>query len=190
MSPHKKVVDRYVPCATGPERTTEGPAGPAESTPILEIMTRQVVQVAPDSSVDELTTILLERGISGAPVVDDKGRPLGIVSKTDLLRDHYSRGDSVEVPKMELHRGGVEAPLDRGLHVQPEPGPTVRDVMTPLAFALPENASVARASALMAVEAVHRIVVVDEAGKVSGILSSLDVLRWLARTEGYVIPKT
>jgi len=189
MSPHKKV-EPYVPSVIGPERATDRPAGPAEATPVAEIMTRHVVTVPPEMSVEELTSILLERGISGAPVVDEKGRPLGIVSKTDLLRDHHNRGDSVEVSKVELHRGGVEAPLDPGLHVEPEPGPTVRSVMTPLAFALPENASVARASALMAVEVVHRVVVVDESGKVSGILSSLDVLRWLARSEGYVLPRS
>jgi CBS domain-containing protein len=189
MSPHKRVAEPHVPRATGPERSTNVPAGPAEATPVSEIMTRHVVTVAPDVTVDELTSILLERGISGAPVVDEKGRPLGIVSKTDLLRDHHNRGDSVEIPNVELHRGGVEAPLDPGLHVEPEPGPTVRNVMTPLAFALPENASVARASALMAVEGVHRVVVVDDSGTVRGILSSLDVLRWLARSEGYVLPK-
>lgn len=189
MSPHKKPVEPYVPCTSGPDRATGQPAGPAENTPVSEVMTRSVVKVDPELDVEALTGIFLERGISGAPVVDKQGRPIGIVSKTDVLRDQFSRAGSVELDKLQLHRGGVEAPLDPGLHVQPEPGPVVRDVMTPLAFALPENASIARASALMALEGVHRVIVVNDAGGVSGILSALDVLRWLARHEGYVVPK-
>jgi CBS domain-containing protein len=190
MSPNKNAVEPYVPCVTGPDRATGQPAGPAESTPVSELMTRDVVKVDPDLGVEALTAILLERGISGAPVVDKKGRPLGIVSKTDVLRDQFSRGDSVEVANVSLQRGGVEAPFDPGLHVQREPGPLVRDVMTPLTFALPESASIARASALMALEGVHRVVVVNGGGTVSGILSSLDVLRWLAQSEGYILGKS
>jgi len=152
-------------------------------------MTRDVVKVDPDMGVEALTGIFLERGISGAPVVDRKGRAIGIVSKTDVLRDRFARGDSGELDKPQLHRSGIEAPLDPGLHVEPEQGPSVRDVMTPLAFALPETASVARASALMALEGVHRLIVIDAQGDVVGILSSLDVLRWLAVNEGYVLPR-
>ena len=169
------------------KRIDAHPPGNAERTPIGEIMTKAVISVDPDLSVDALLNLFLERGISGAPVVDSSGRPIGVVSKTDLLRDHFERGDSEETAPPTLRRQGIEVRLE-GMHVERTSDVCVRDVMTPLAFTLAENASVARASALMALETVHRVPVVSAAGRVIGILSTLDVLRWLARQEGYVLP--
>jgi len=152
-------------------------------------MTTNVVTVTPDVGVETLTSLFLERGFSGAPVIDDSGRAVGIVSKTDLLRESFERADgTTEDEPASINRGGIEMPLGRGMHTQRGTGITARDVMTPLAFTLPESASVARASALMAHEGVHRVPVVTEAGKVVGILSAMDVLRWVARMEGFVIP--
>ena len=58
----------------------------------------------------------------------------------------------------------------------------IADIMMPVVFALPENATVAKASSLMVFEGVHRIPVVSSDGQVVGILSSLDILGWLAST--------
>ena len=41
----------------------------------------------------------------------------------------------------------------------------------------------------MAFEGVHGIPVVDDAGRVSGVITTLDVLRWLAQEEGYLAPR-
>ena len=58
--------------------------------------------------------------------------------------------------------------------------------MMRVAFCLEETETVAAAAALMATECVHRIPVVSRAdGSVVGIVSSLDVLGWLARQHGY-----
>lgn len=174
----------------GPQvkRVDGHPRGDAEKTPIAEIMTRAVISVDPDLGVDALMNLFLERGISGAPVVDSSGRPIGVVSKTDLLRDRFERGDSGETEPPSLKRQGIEVRLE-GMHVQDASNVCVREVMTPLAFTLPESASIARASALMALETVHRVPVVSATGRVIGILSTLDVLRWLARREGYLVPE-
>jgi hypothetical protein len=61
----------------------------ATATSIGEIMSREVVCVTPDLEATTLAELFLERGFSGAPVVDDRGQPIGIVSKTDLLRACY-----------------------------------------------------------------------------------------------------
>jgi len=174
--------------AIGPHRSSGQSAGPAETTPVAEIMTKHVVCVQPDLGIEALTDLFLERGISGAPVVDSAGRTLGIVSKTDVLRDYADRGETAELGAAEVKSGGIRAQLDRGMHVLDTRDATVRDVMTPLAFTLPADASIARASALMALEGVHRVPVVAETGRVVGILSALDVLRWLALAEGYAVP--
>jgi CBS domain-containing protein len=60
--------------------------------------------------------------------------------------------------------------------------------MTPLVFSVPETATLAEASALMAYEGVHRLVVVGPDNAIVGIISSMDVLRWVARQSGYLFP--
>lgn len=132
----------------------------ADLTPVSEIMSRGVVQVKPDLGLDALEELMLSHSISGAPVVDDHGRPIGIVSKTDLLR----------------RSGGPQGP--RG---------TVRDVMMRTAYCLAENEPIARAAGLMAFEGVHRVPIVGHDGAVVGVVSPLDVMRWLARQHGYPI---
>ncbi len=132
-------------------------ASAADRTPLSEVMTGDVVCVMPDLSLEVLLALLLERNIGGAPVVDDDGRAIGVVSRSDLL-------------------GGFQA------------GMTVADVMMGMAFTLPDSASLSQAAALMAIEGVHRIPVVAADGGVVGIVTSLDVARWLAQSDGTIAP--
>ena len=146
-------------------RTAASAAGPllesdlALRTPVSAAMTTDVVCVRDDLSVETLTTLLLDEWIGAVPVVDEHGRPIGIVSKTDLLREAHDRGDPT-------------APAARRT--------TVREVMTPLALTLSEQTPLARACARMVLERVHRLPVVDPDGRVVGIFSTTDATRWLA----------
>jgi len=56
-----------------------------------------------------------------------------------------------------------------------------------MTFALPEDATLSQASALMAYEGIHRLPVTCAEGKVVGIVSTLDILRWLAEQDGYLV---
>jgi CBS domain-containing protein len=140
------------------------PAFPMSSTalqtPISEIMSREVICVGPETSLSGLTEVLILKGISGVPVVDADGRPLGVASKTDVLRCPATEGETARA----------------------------KDVMTPVTLAMPAHASVARAAALMSYERVHRVVVVAPSGAIVGLVSTMDVLRWLARNDGYAVP--
>ena len=53
---------------------------------VYELMTQEVLTIAPEASLKEVAATLLERGISGAPVCDAENRVLGVISKSDLLR--------------------------------------------------------------------------------------------------------
>ena len=135
----------------------------ADSTPISKLMSGKVCCVSEDVSVQALAALLIESGLSGAPVVDGGGRPVGVVSQADLVRHHYESGTGSD-----------------------QPTTTVADIMTGVSFTLGEGALVSQAAALMSLERVHRIPVVDPMGRVVGILSALDVLYWLACETGYV----
>ena len=124
----------------------------ASHTPLSDVMTHDVICVFRDLSIVQFMELLKETGISGVPVVDDAGIPVGVVSKTDLMG----------------------ASLDR---------PTVGDIMMPVAFTLPETASLSHAAALMSFEDIHRILIVSASGRVTGIVTALDIVRWLADRE-------
>ncbi len=148
--------------------------------PVLRLMTRNVICVRSDLSVNELIMTLFENGISGAPVVDAGGKPLGVVSKTDLLRDSYEKVELAEDKSAPHIRGDAEDRSSVKLRVQ--------DLMTTSVASLPESATVAEAAALMALEGVRRIPILDAQDQVVGIICASDILSWLARQAGYVVP--
>jgi CBS domain-containing protein len=154
--------------------------------PVREIMSAGARVVKPDVSVETAISLMVEHGISGVPVVDDDGRPIGIVSKSDLVRLMQDRGDDEVVEhKARMQVGDVDVDLPPGYHVERLVKATVEDVMTPLAFSVHEGTRLARAAALMAWEGVHRVTVTSDDGRVTGVLSAMDVLKWVAREGGY-----
>jgi CBS-domain-containing membrane protein len=135
------------------------------STPVSEIMTRDVLCVSPKSSCEALIAMMMEHGFSGAPVIDDHQKIVGVASKTDLLRWAAGTPDSKQRNRM------------------------VEDIMTPVAFTVSETAMISEAAALMVFESAHRLPVVSRDEKVIGIVSSLDILRWIAENEGYLVSR-
>jgi len=133
-------------------------------------MTTKPVTVRADIEVEQLLELLLDRGLSRVPVVDEEGRLIGIVSKTDLVVDLHMRSDT-EVD--QLGAGG------RGRHVH-EVGALVRDVMTPVAFSLPATTSLGDATRRMIADNLHAVPVTSDTGRLIGILSATDVMAWVA----------
>jgi CBS domain-containing protein len=172
-------------------------ASAADRTPLSSIVTGAVFCVSPDLGLDELAEFLVEHNISGVPVTDERGRPIGVVSKTDLMRGGLREAPS-GAPQADLsgHRSGelagdppkARARWPRGSVA--DPPARVADVMMPMAFTLPESATLSQAAALMAFEGIHRVPVVSSDGRVVGVVSSLDLVRWLAVNDGYIAPRT
>lgn len=160
---------------------------PAARTPVAELMTRNPITVSPEMSLEGLTLLLLDRGLSGVPVVDETGECVGVVSKTDLVRHIHERGATSEEPLvLRSEERGLELELGPGFHVERVMSAVVRDVMTPVAFSVQQDSPVAQAAALMVYEGVHRLPVLNEEGLVVGIVSSMDVMRWIAQRAGFV----
>jgi CBS domain-containing protein len=146
---------------------------------VSDIMTRNVLCVRPDLSLDAVTELFVESGLKAAPVVDDTGKLLGIVSESEVLIDVYARAGTDEREDAYLE--------DEQLRLVSATR-TVADVMVPFAFTLPENAPITRAAAVMAFEGIYRLTVVSEDGNVVGILSAGDILYWLSKADGYALP--
>jgi len=147
----------------------------ARRTAISEVMTRAPVVVGEDLGIEQLMLLFRERGLSRVPVVNEEGNLIGIVSKTDLVEDLYLRGDTDEIDQ----RG---AELDQHVH---EVGQIVRDVMSRVPFSLPATMSLLDAAQRMLANHVHAVPVTSEAdGRVIGILSTTDMMAWVAGTPG------
>jgi CBS-domain-containing membrane protein len=155
-------------CEPGPDamalRRTAENAEPC----VADVMTTEVVCVSPDVSAQELTSMFITRGMSGAPVVDADGNAIGVVSKTDLIRLDRRRNFS----------DACTDSFDPTYEIDVPPDAIVRDVMTRSTFALAETMSLRRAAAELVDRGLHRAPVLDARGKVVGIVSALDLLRW------------
>jgi CBS domain-containing protein len=142
-----------------------------------EIMKKRVVSVSPNQTVGEVARLLDERHISGAPVVDRNGRLMGVVSRTDLVRHER------EEPRVEE---AGEPWFDRVERLEHSKGWTVRspdytrvaDLMTPRVVSADEDASVQELARKMVKRHIHRVVITSR-GKMTGIVSSLDLVRAL-----------
>ena len=83
-----------------------------------------------------------------------------------------------------LQAEGIDKPY---LAVDTVEGFTAADVMTPVVFAVLEETELSRAAALMAVEGIGALPVVMADGSVGGLLTAVDVLRWIARADGFQV---
>ena len=145
-----------------------------QSLKAAEIMTKEVVCLNEELGLHECERMLLDKGISGAPVVDTEGRLRGVVSKTDLVSYHADRGEE-ELETSEFFR--IEGL--HGSHIIDLNMPVARDVMTPVPCVASETSTIGELAALMVRREVHRVVIC-RGREVVGIVSSMDILRAIA----------
>ncbi len=126
-----------------------------------EVMSPRVNVTRAEASAAMCAATLTALRLRNTPVVDDRGKLVGIVSVSDL------------------------AP---GFRVADIGSATVGDVMTSPVHALPEGAPLAYAMNLLARSGLRELPVVSSDGVVVGVVTSNDVLRWVARGIGYVLP--
>jgi CBS domain-containing protein len=144
-----------------------------------DVMTRDPVCVSPGARIRELARLLEENEISGAPVVDQNGVLVGVVSKTDLIRRCSEGGGTDDIPPSYLFEILAEHPADvtRPSHeVMPEPLICVDDFMTVDPITVGPREPVAAIAKLMHTKGIHRVIVVDDENFPIGIITSLDVL--------------
>jgi CBS domain-containing protein len=140
---------------------------------VADVMTRDVVAVAPDTSLDTVARTLARNRISGVPVVDATGRAIGIVSAADIVNPERTATEENGFPVVYHIEDGWAAPSIEGVELRPG---RARDVMTPLAFTVELDTLVVDAAATMLEQRIHRLLVVNN-GMLCGIVSTLDLLR-------------
>ena len=135
-----------------------------------ELMSPNPMSIQAEATVAEAVAVLTDRGYCAAPVIDEAGRPVGVLSRADLLVHDRER--------MTHHLGRKEAVPD-GFELEETDPTLVADVMTPAVFSVTPDASAAEVVERMLGLKVHQLYVVDEGGALVGVISAMDVLRGL-----------
>ncbi len=141
-----------------------------------EIMTKEVFTVHENDTVEDAMKILLDKDVSGVPVVDDEYKVVGIVTEGDLIYKsksfhfplYYSIFDSyifLENPSI------IEEQLEKMT------GYKISDVMTKNVYTAMEDATVNDLSTIMTNKDVNRIPIVDSENKLLGIVARKDIIK-------------
>lgn len=140
---------------------------------VSEVMTRDVITVAPETSIRLAAQLMVDHGVSGLPVVDDQGRLVGILSEGDLILRQKPR---VGPRWWQLFFDDGER-LAR--EYQKATGITVGEVMTRSVICIQPDASLAAAAALLDAHRIRRLPVVAD-GELVGIVARGDLIKALA----------
>jgi CBS domain-containing protein len=143
-----------------------------------DVMTANVISVGPDRGIHELARLLLDKGISGVPVVDAGGRPIGMVSESDLIGRRDSDQEARRDRWLRLLAEGelLNSEFLASLH---SPDRRARDIMASPIVSVSEEAEVGEIARLLIAHHIKRVPVVRD-GQVVGIVSRVDLLRAIA----------
>jgi CBS domain-containing protein len=124
-----------------------------------DLMTPNPLSIRAEVTVPEAVAWLTEKGFSAAPVIDESGRPIGVVSRADIL-----------VHERERLRTASLLFADDAI---------VGDIMTPAVFSATSQTPVEQVVEQLLTLNVHQLYVVDEDQFLIGVISAHDVLRHL-----------
>jgi CBS domain-containing protein len=147
-----------------------------------DVMNRVVLSIQEDKTVQELATFLTENEISGAPVLNLRGKLVGVVSLRDIVEKTAESAALVSGrPPGGFYGPGWGEKLTPNelsqMHIENE-GLLVREIMTPTVYTVKEDTSVAEIAGTMVSGHIHRLLVTRE-GQAVGIVTTLDLLKRL-----------
>lgn len=146
---------------------------------VAEIMTADPITVSPETSLQEAIRILVEKKISGLPVVNSQGKLVGIISETDLTW----QATGVDTPPYIMFLDSViylQNPAKHNQEIHKALGQTVEEAMSDRPVTIKGNQLVREAARIMHEKKIRRLPVVDEQSKLIGIITQGDVIRMMA----------
>jgi CBS domain-containing protein len=138
-------------------------------------MTSRVHVATQSAPFKHLVRVIEENRISAIPIVDQQGVPIGIVSESDLLLKERRH-------EFESYKHLIQLQRRRHQRAKAE-GTIASDLMTSPAITVASGTSLSLASRLMDEKKVRRLVVVDERGRIAGIVSRSDLLQVFLRSD-------
>ncbi len=128
---------------------------PMKKKKVKDYMTVSLITFKPDTNVLEIANTLLEKRITGAPVLDDDGNLVGLIDDKDCLR----------------------IIIDTLYHNQPIISHTAREYMTNVMKTVDINTEILEVANIFLTTRYKRLLVTDKKGKLRGNISRRDILR-------------
>jgi CBS domain-containing protein len=156
--------------------------------PVLEadyaadLMTPNPLSLREHLLVKEAAAIFTEKGFSAAPVINEAGHPIGVLSRADIVQYESERTDLVtpverrELAPLRMKNGEL---LEENFQVERTDHTEIGAIMTPLVYTVPSDAPAMQVVDELVNRRVHRLFVVDDDGVLVGVISAMDVLRML-----------
>jgi len=144
---------------------------------VSDLMTKDVVSVTPAMTLREAAALLVEKRISGMPVVNDENEVVGVLSEADIL---VKAGGGVS--RNRLLGWLLEPDLGSEDKIRAE---TVGEAMSAPPLTIPSHRPVHEAARMMVAEGVNRLPVLEN-GKLAGIITRADVVRAFTRTDAEI----
>ena len=148
-----------------------------------DLMAPNPVSVAAGASVQEAAAFLTNKGFSAAPVIDEAGRPVGVLSQSDIVVHDRESGPCVSGHPEYYERSDLSPPKIIWRDVVNGDPTQVRDIMTPIVFSVAPETPAYKVIEEMLAHKVHRLFVVGSDGVLVGTVSTVDVLRHLRPEE-------
>ncbi|NLJ76112.1 MAG: CBS domain-containing protein [Peptococcaceae bacterium] len=144
-----------------------------------EIMNKNVITIPEGASIEEAALILTENNISGAPVVNPKGKLVGMVTEEDLLHQETNpRAPAfLNILGAFIYVNGLERYRDDFKKLA---ATSTTEIMTRDLITAPGNITIEEVAALMIEHNIKRVPVVDH-GDIIGIISRADIIKTLAK---------
>jgi len=138
-------------------------------------MTVNPISINQHATLRDAASLLTGRGISAAPVINDAGLPVGVLSRTDIIR--FASG----VPNAPMMLGDFINEAKRLCDPKFQNSVSVRHVMTPEVLSVDLDTSLADIAERMLDSKVNRLFVIDQHKALVGVISALDVVRALTQ---------
>ncbi len=153
---------------------------------VREVMTTNVISFQPEDRIQKAIETFKVNKISGAPVVDDEGRVIGVLSEADII----NLTSTISLPDIELNpfnpfvfltirnywKRVMELPEEIKQRYNTLLNGKVKDVMTREPVTVSPDTSISEASRIMSQKDFNRLPVVDKEGKLAGIIARQDIL--------------
>ncbi|MBF0567927.1 MAG: CBS domain-containing protein [Nitrospirae bacterium] len=144
-----------------------------------DIMNREVIAVAPETTVEELGRLFIEKDVSGVPVIAEDGSLYGVVTTNDLI--HLET--SFHIPTV-IRIFDAFIPMESELHFKHEiakmAASTVKDICTRDITTVTEEASIHEIADIMAEKKIHHLPVL-KGGQLVGTIGEKDIIKAISK---------
>lgn len=148
-----------------------------------DLMNTDLLMIPREMSLQGAARLLSLHQVSGAPIVDENGVCIGVLSATDFM--HCVQGGKKATPACACYEEGICEPWQI-VESEELPGESVANFMTTNPVTVNPRTNIQEIARLMSGSRIHRVMVVDEKGRPQGIVTSTDMLAALA----YADPNT